>query len=116
MYPFMDSPFDMDMVLRRGKALGLAPYRIAQEAGLGTGTMSRWLNAQACPTWPKWQRLLAALERLEQQRAADRPPVTSFRGSERTRERPAGHPATAGVPSQAQPGRVRAAGHLGRAS
>lgn len=112
MYPFMDSPFDMGMVVRRSKALGLAPYRIAQEAGIGTGTISRWLNGQACPTWPKWARLLDALDSLEQQRAADRSPITSFRGVERARERPA--VPVAGVPSQAQPGRaIRAAGHHG---
>jgi hypothetical protein len=111
----MENPFDMGMVVRRSKALGLAPYRIAREAGIGTGTISRWLNGQSCPTWPKWQRLLAAFDRLEQCGTPDREPAMSFRGDKRARERPAS--TAAGIPSQAQPGRaVRAAGHLGRAS
>lgn len=113
----MESPFDMVMIRRRSKALGLAPSRIAEDAGIAQSTMSRWLNGLSCPTWPKWTKLLDALDRLEQQRAAGRPSFTSFRGVERARERPAAGSVSAGVPSQAQPGRaVRAAGHLGRSS
>ena len=61
----MDNPFDMVEVLARGKALGLAPSRIAQEAGIAQATMSRWINERCCPSWPKWLRVLKALERLE---------------------------------------------------
>lgn len=108
----MDNPFDMVAVLARGKALGLSPSRIAQEAGVAQSTMSRWMHKECIPTWPKWKRLLEALDRLEHQAAPSAAPVTSFRGGERARDWPANLPA--GVPSPAQPGRaVRAAGHHG---
>lgn len=111
----MDYPFDMVMVAKRGKALGLSCSRIAREAGIAQATMSRWMSGQACPTWPKWVLLLAALDRLEQRTPPAKVANTSFRGVERARDWPAA--TAAGVPSQAQPGRaVRAAGHLGRAS
>ena len=108
----MDNPFDMVAVLARSKALGLTPSRIAQKAGVAQSTMSRWMHEECIPSWPKWKRLLEALDRLEQQAARPLAPVTSFRGGERARDWPANHPA--GVPSPAQPGRaVRAAGHQG---